>query len=78
MMALASTPGWTPSHDIEEELTNLQVDVLSARCIVHRLRRKGAELHVARIADPEAIAKALQDAQEILEFLSDVRNKQQP
>ncbi len=61
---------------LEDELTNLWVEVLSARCIVHRLRRRRAQVLLSQLASPEMIGKALQDVNEVMEFLQEVNGLQ--
>ncbi len=61
---------------LEDELTNLRVEVLSARCIVHRLRRRRAEVLISQLASPEMIGKALQDVNEVKAFFQEVKGLQ--
>ena len=61
---------------LQEDLNNLQVDVLSARCIVHRLRSRRAEKQLAALASKEIVSKTLSDLQEVVAFVQEVQGHQ--
>ena len=64
--------GWIPERPLEEDIENLQVDVLSARCAADRLRLKTNVGKVANATSDEALEKMLTDLQMVLAFVADV------
>ncbi len=70
------SPELNHPNRLQEELNNLQVDVLSARCIVHRLRSHRAERQLAVVASAEVVSKTLTDLQEVMAFVKEVQAHQ--
>ena len=64
--------GWIPEKPLEEVITNMQVDVLSARCAADRLRLKNAISQVAQAASAESLEKMQKDLNSVMEFVADV------
>jgi hypothetical protein len=63
---------WIPARKLEDEITTMQVDVLSARCIADRLRLRNAMTHVADAATTTTLEKMISDLQSVLEFVREV------
>ena len=64
--------GWIPERPLEEDIENLQVDVLSARCAADRLRLKTNVGKVAVATSEENLEKMLIDLRTVLAFVADV------
>jgi hypothetical protein len=64
--------GWIPEKPLEEVITNLQVDVLSARCAADRLRLKTSLETIAGATPDETLEKLLSDIQFVQAFAFDI------
>lgn len=66
-----------PANRVEDELSNLQTDILSARCIVHRLRRRQAEDFLANMVSKQTLYQALLDLTEVVTFVRELQDRQE-
>jgi len=74
---MAQSPmSWIPPRKLEDDISNMQVDVLSARCIADRLRLRNAMIHVADAATTETLEKLIDDLESVLEFVKEVEQVQ--
>ena len=69
--------GWLPERRLEEDITNMQVDVLSARCAADRLRLRRAITQIAFATSQETLEKMLADLNSVLDFVEDVERVKQ-
>jgi hypothetical protein len=64
--------GWIPERPLKEDITNMQVDVLSARCAADRLRLKCAISRVAQATSAESLETMLDNLNSVLRFVVDI------
>jgi hypothetical protein len=69
---------WVPAGRLAEEINNMQVDVLSARCIADRLRLSTALVQIAAATNEEVILKLETDLRCVLEFVREVHAAKAP
>jgi hypothetical protein len=60
--------GWIPEKPLEEVITNMQTDVLSARCAADRLRLKAAIETIAGATPDEILEKLISDLHSLHSF----------
>jgi HKD family nuclease len=60
--------GWIPEKPLEEVITNMQTDVLSARCAADRLRLKAAIEIIAGATSDEILEKLITDLRSLQSF----------
>jgi hypothetical protein len=63
---------WVPAGRLAEEINNMQVDVLSARCTADRLRLSTEVVRIAAATDDETISKLEMDLRCVMEFVREV------
>ena len=68
--------GWIPERPLEEEITNLQVDVLSARCASDRLRLRTPIEVVANTASVGCVEKLQADLKAVMQFVGEIERVQ--
>jgi hypothetical protein len=64
--------GWNAEKPLEEVITNMQVDVLSARCAADRLRLKAPMATIAGATSDEILEKLISDLYSMQSFASDI------
>jgi hypothetical protein len=64
--------GWIPEKPLEEVITNMQTDVLSARCAADRLRLKAPIAKIAGATPDETLEKLISDLHSMQSFAIDI------
>ena len=64
--------GWIAERPLEDDITNMQTDILSARCAADRLRLKTSISAIARAASRETVEKLLVDLQALFHFVKEI------
>jgi hypothetical protein len=72
-MSSLPSHAWDKPADYAADLKNIQIDVLSARCTVHRLKNSGGATKVSRAATEAQIEQILHDLREIRSFIRQIQ-----